>query len=83
MSAELNRDRLHKQIDRLSDELVEQVADFALFLLVKQKAASKYEDWSDSQWQEFALHQFFYGVEDVDGEDVEYTLKDAREVYRP
>lgn len=83
MSAELNRDRLRKQIDRLPDELVEQVADFAMFLLAKQKAALKYEDWSDSQWQEFALQQFFYGVEDTEQEDVEYTLKDAREVYHP
>jgi len=39
LNAALIRDRLHKQIDRLPDELVEQVANFALFLMAKQKVA--------------------------------------------
>jgi hypothetical protein len=83
MSDTLIRDRLHKQIDHLPDELVEQVADFTLFLLAKQKGALVYEDWSDHQWQEFALQQFFYNAEGAEQDDVEYTLKDAREVYHP
>jgi hypothetical protein len=77
------RERLHKQIDRLPDELVEQVADFALFLLAKQKAAPFYEDWSDPEWQDFALQQFFREEEDAEQGEAEYTLRDAREVYHP
>ena len=79
MNPELIRDRLHRQIEQLPDELIEQVADFALFLLAKQKAAPAYEDWSEQQWQEFALQQFFRNEVD----EVEYSLKDARQVYHP
>ncbi|MEW5827890.1 MAG: hypothetical protein AB1846_03300 [Chloroflexota bacterium] len=77
MKASLIRDQLHKQIDRLPDEIVEQIADFAQFLMAKRKAAPNYEDWDEKQWQELALEQFFQ-----EDDDVVYTLKDAREVYR-
>jgi hypothetical protein len=83
MNNALVRDRLHKQIDHLPDELVEQVANFTLFLTAKQKAAPRYEDWSEQQWQEFALQQFFREETDAEHDEVEYTLKDAREVYHP
>ena len=83
MNTTVIRRRLHEQIDRLPDELVRQVADFALFLTAIQQAAPRYEDWSEQQWQEFALQQFFR-VEEGDAEnEVEYSLKDAREVYHP
>lgn len=74
------RNRLHEQIDRLPDELVEQVADFVLFLAVKQKNSPDYHNWEERQWQEFTLQQFF---QDEAGEEpeVDYSLKDAREVY--
>lgn len=78
MKAVLKRDQLHKQIDLLPDELVEQIADFALFLLAKRKAAPHYEDWSEQQWQNFSLEQFFR-----EDDDVTYTIADAKEVYRP
>jgi hypothetical protein len=68
---------LHEQIDFLPDDLVEQIADFALFLLAKRKAASGYEEWSEKQWQDFALAQFFR-----EDDEVTYTLADAQEVYR-
>lgn len=71
------RDQLHKQIDLLPDELVEQIADFVFFLLAKRKA-SGYEEWEETQWQAFALGQFFR-----DNDEVTYTLADAKEVYRP
>ncbi|MFH1908363.1 MAG: hypothetical protein ABIL11_13445 [Chloroflexota bacterium] len=83
MSAALIRDRLHKQIDRLPDELIEQVANFALFLMAKQKVAPLYEDWSDHQWQTFALQQFFREEAGAEHDEVVYSLKDAREVYHP
>ena len=78
MKAILKRDQLHKQIDLLPDELVEQIADFALFLLAKRRAAPEYEDWNEQQWQNFSLEQFFR-----EDDDVTYTIADAKEVYRP
>ncbi len=82
MNPELIRVRLHEQIDRLPDELVEQVADFVLFLATKQKISARYHDWDERQWDEFALRQFFRAEDEEEGE-VEYSLKDAREVYHP
>ncbi|MFW6098084.1 MAG: hypothetical protein ACOC9Z_08400 [Chloroflexota bacterium] len=38
--------------------------------------STPYEDWTNDQWHEFALAQFFR-EEDA----VEYSLKDAQEVY--
>jgi hypothetical protein len=81
MNPALIRDRLHEQIDRLPDELVEEVADFVLFLAAKQKISPNYQDWDERQWQEFALGQFFRAEDEED--EVEYSLKDAREVYHP
>lgn len=78
MKSTLRRDQLHKQIDLLPDNLVEQIADFALFLLAKRKAVPDYEDWSEQQWQNFSLDQFFR-----EDDDVTYTIADAKEVYRP
>lgn len=78
MKSTLRRDQLHKQIDLLPDNLVEQIADFALFLLAKRKAAPEYEDWSEQQWQNFSLDQFFR-----EDDDVTYTIAEAKEVYRP
>ena len=78
MKSTLQRDQLHKQIDILPDDLVEQIADFALFLLAKRKAAPNYEDWNEQQWQNFSLEQFFR-----EEDDVNYAIADAKEVYRP
>ncbi|RIK32385.1 MAG: hypothetical protein DCC56_00825 [Anaerolineae bacterium] len=80
MNPTIIRDRLHEQINRLPDELVEEVADFILFLAAKRKISNRYHDWDDRQWHEFAAQQFFR-AEDED--EIEYSLKDAREVYRP
>lgn len=72
------RDRLHKEIDRLPDEIVEQIADFTLFIMGRHHVAPLYEDWGQDEWQNFALEQFFR-----EEDEVEYTIKDAKEVYRP
>jgi hypothetical protein len=78
MKSTLPREQLHKQIDRLPDDLVAQIADFTLFLLAKQKTAPRYEEWDEQQWQNFSLEQFFR-----EEDDVTYSLADAEEVYRP
>ena len=71
------REQLHKQIDSLPDDIVQQIADFALFMVARWKHASTYTDWNSNQWQDFVLGQFFRDEED----EVEYSLKDAQEVY--
>ena len=72
------REQLHKQIDKLPDDLVQQIADFTLFVMARRQIAPNYVEWSSKEWQEFALEQFFY-----EDDEVEYTLEDAQEIYRP
>jgi hypothetical protein len=72
------REQLHKQIDSLPDDIVQQIADFALFMIARQRLSSTYVDWDSSQWQDFALGQFFR-----EEDEVEYSLEDAQEVYHP
>ena len=70
------REQLHQQIDSLPDDIVQQIADFALFVMAKRKLSSTYVDWDDSQWQDFVLGQFFR-----EADEVEYTLEDAQEIF--
>ena len=72
------RKQLHEQIDDLPDDIVQQIADFTLFMIVREKHSSTYTDWKSSQWQDFILGQFFR-----EEDEVEYSLKDAQEVYHP
>ena len=78
MKSSIRRGQLHQRIDILPDELVEQIADFALFLLAKRRAAPGYEEWSEQQWHNFSQEQFFR-----EDDEVTYTMADAKEVYRP
>jgi hypothetical protein len=78
MNSSLLRDRLHKEIDQLPDEIVKQIADFTLLLMERHNVAPVYDDWEQEEWQNFAWAQFFR-----EDDDVEYTIKDAKEVYRP
>lgn len=75
------REKLHHQIDALPEDVVELIADFTLFIMSRRKMTPLYEDWSDIEWQDFAMQQFFRDVETED--EVEYFLEDAREVYHP
>lgn len=72
------REQLHKQIDNLPDEVVEQIADFTLFVMSRRQIDPLYTDWDHGQWSTLALAQFFR-----EDDDVEYTLQDAQEVYHP
>lgn len=72
------REKLHKQIESLPDDAVEQIADFTLFIMAKRQISPDYEDWESSQWQDIALRQLFR-----DNDEVEYSLEDAQEIYRP
>lgn len=72
------RERLCRQIDDLPDDVVEQVADFALFLMTRRQMAPKYADWKSKEWQAFSLEQLFR-----EDDEVEYSLEDAQEIYHP
>ncbi len=72
------REQLHRQIDKLPDEVVQQIADFALFVMARRQVAPLYEDWRASEWQTFSLEQFF-----KEDDEVEYSLQEAREIYHP
>jgi len=78
MNAAIIREQLHDQIDQLPDDIVQEVADFALFVTSRRSITPRYEDWADQQWHDFSLAQFFR-----DEDEIEYTLKDAREIYKP
>jgi hypothetical protein len=69
------RKQLHKRIDNLPDDIVEQIADFTVFIMAKKRITPVYEEWAGHQWHDFALEQFFRE------DDVEYSLQDAQEIY--
>jgi hypothetical protein len=72
------REQLCKQIDDLPDDIVEQIADFALFVMARRQITPDYVDWGSKQWRDFALAQFFR-----EDDEVEYSLEDAQEIYTP
>ena len=78
MKTALVREQLREEIKHLPDDIVQQIADFALFVMARRNIAPLYEEWGNVQWQNFALSQFFR-----EEDDIEYSLADAREVYRP
>ncbi|RME78145.1 MAG: hypothetical protein D6784_02830 [Chloroflexi bacterium] len=77
MTAQSIREQLHQQIDKLPDDIVQQIADFTFFVMARRGISLPYADWDSNQWQDFVLEQFFRE------EDVEYSLDDAEEIYHP
>ena len=71
------REQLCQQLDALPDDALVEIADFAAFVLARRRSTALYADWSEREWQKFALGQFLR-----ESDDVEYTLADAEEVYR-
>ncbi len=76
MNIKVLRTQLQEQIRHLPDNVVEQIADFAFFVMSRRGIEPLYQDWDDQLWQGFALSQFF-----AEDDDVEYTLEDAQEIY--
>ena len=72
------REQLHQQIDSLPEDVVQLIADFALFVAARRQIAPTYTDWDSNQWQDFALGQFFRA-----DDEVEYSLENAQEIYHP
>jgi len=71
------REQLRRQIEVLPDDVLVEIADFAAFVLTRRQGAASYAEWSEHDWQKFALGQFLR-----ESDDVEYTLADAEEIYR-
>ena len=71
------REHLRQQIEALPDDILVEIADFTAFILARRQATSTYTEWSEDQWQRFALGQFLR-----ESDEVEYTLADAEEIYR-
>ena len=80
MAVEPLRAELHQQIDALPVDVLAEVADFTAFVIERRRLGGTYREWSDAAWRSFALSQFLRDTED---EDIEYTLADAQEIYRP
>lgn len=75
----MTREQLHQQIDRLPDDIIEQIANLILSITTQQKiSVSEYTDRESSQWQEFSLTQLF-----CKDDEIEYSLEDAEEIYQP
>lgn len=68
------RAQLHSQIDNLPDDIVEQIADFTLFLVARRRVAPSYTDWDASQWQNLALEQLF-----SEDDEVQYSCENISE----
>ena len=78
MTPVILREQLQKQIDTLPDDIVQQIADFTSFMMARREIRPLYSEWSDHQWQDFSLGQFFRGEDEV-----EYSLNDAKDIYKP
>ena len=72
------REQLQQQINELPDEIVREVADFTAFVLARRRLLLPDGDWTEAEWQQFALSQFLHDTDN----DVEYSLEDAQEVFR-
>ena len=77
MSATI-REKLHQHIDQLPDHLVEKIANFTQLIATEVDNISEYSNWQNEDWQKFSLEQFF-----KEGDEIEYSLADAQEIYQP
>ena len=78
MNTTLLREQLHRQVNELPDELIREIADFVAFVLARRRMLEPYTNWTEDDWQQFTLSQFFRDTDD----DIEYSLDDAQEVYQ-
>ena len=72
------REQLYRQLDKLPDDVVAQIADFTLFVMARKQIAANYAEWSHGQWEYFGLEQLFR-----EDDEVTYALDEAEEIYQP
>jgi hypothetical protein len=73
-----SREQLHQQIDQLPDHIVEQIANFTKLILTQPNNIPEYKNWQKEDWKKFSLEQFFR-----EEDEIEYSLEDVEEIYRP
>lgn len=78
MATTTMREQLYRQLDKLPDDVVAQIAEFTLFVMARKQIAANYAQWSQGQWESFALEQLFR-----EDDEVTYALDDAEEIYQP
>ena len=78
MSTITIRETLHRQLELLPDELIQEIADFTAFILVKRRQPLAYAEWQQGSWSNFALQNMLRETDN----DVEYSLADAQEIYK-
>ena len=69
------KEKLDEQINNLPDEIVQQIADYTLFIMARKNIPPLYKEWTKSQWQDFSLSQFFR-----DNDEVSCSINDAKEI---
>jgi hypothetical protein len=72
MAANTVREQLRRQLDLLPDDVVVEIADFTAFILARRQGRLAYVDWTESDWQKFAVGQLLRETDEI-----EYTLDDA------
>jgi len=72
------REELRQQVEILPEDLIQEVADFAAFLLLRRQKTINYQEWNEANWQQFTLQHFFRDTEN----DVAYSLANAKEIYQ-
>ncbi len=72
------REQLYRQLAMLPDDIVEQIADFTLFIMARKQITTNYAEWGHGQWEYFALEQLFR-----EDDEVTYALDEAKEIYQP
>jgi hypothetical protein len=77
MNSLIVREQLRQQIDRLPDDLLQEIADFIAFVLMRRRHVATYTDWEQNQWDTLTAEQFFRETDD----EVEYSLKDAQAIF--
>ncbi|GAB4416857.1 MAG: hypothetical protein Kow002_02980 [Anaerolineales bacterium] len=77
MTSQTLKEKLNEQINSLPDEVVQQIADYTLFIMARRNIKPLYAEWTQSEWQDFSLSQFFRDEDD----EVSYSIKDAKEIY--
>lgn len=76
MTSQTLKEKLNEQINNLPDEIVQQIADYTLFIMARRNIKPIYTEWTKSEWQDFSLSQFFH-----EDDEVSYSINDAKEVY--
>ncbi len=56
----------------------EKIANFTRLISPEPNKISEHTNWQDEDWQKFSLEQFF-----KEGDEIEYSLADAQEIYQP